>query len=751
MSTCTLCQTAIPEGEGSFCCAGCQTVHAVLSARGQLDNFQADPLFLQAVQAGLISNPILLAKIQPEGVQWLKLPLEIQNMWCPSCAEIIKLLLLQTSGIRRCIVDYSTDLASIEYAPQAISKEEILHLIAGFGYEPAFLGEGKANYDLTLRFGVAAFFSLNVMMFAYPLYATYFSFDQDGAGSLFAWLSCLASLPVLFYSGWPILKRFWLSLRLGMPGMETLVVLGVTASFALSMHDLLQGGTRVYFDSMTVIIAFVLLGKMIESKAKLSAKSALTQLTKGLPRKGRKFMADGSWQFVPLKEIAVGDKVSVGMGEKVVLDGIVEEGEGHVDEAIMTGESLPIFKKVGDKVVGGSILHQGRLNYCVTATERESVLQQIVHMVEGDLGKKGEETPLVDQIVRWFVPGVVSLALTTALVGWMMGIEEPLLRAIAILLISCPCAIGIAAPLAEAHLINRLAHIGVLVRNRAALRFLGEETLIAFDKTGTITEGQFEVLSGLEPLNEDAKRALKGLVSHSSHPIAQALLKQLPGTAFPFEDVEEYPGLGVRGGDYRLGSAQYLQLQEEECPFTQVYFAKGNALLATISLGDCLRADLPLLNGRTVLLSGDSLSATKEMARQAGFTEYYAHCSPADKKAKVDQWKQEGEIVAMIGDGINDAPSLTAAHVGISVCSASDISIQVSDLLLTSEKLSLLPTIHALARRGRSILRQNLFWAFFYNIVGLILACAGLLTPVFSAFAMVASSLTVLFNAQRLK
>lgn len=756
MSSCALCQFDLPAspicfGDKSFCCNGCHTVFTVLSARSQLDNFQGHPLFLQAVQAGLISNPNLLEKVKATGLEWQKVALEIQEMWCPSCAEIIKLLLMQEKGIGHCVVDYATDLASIEYSPQLISKAEIMALVRSYGYAATPLGEAKPNHELTLRFGIAAFFSLNIMMFAYPLYATYFNIDDDGAGPLFAWLSCIASLPVLFYSGWPILKRFCHSMQMGMPGMETLVVLGVGASFALSLYDLLQGGTRVYFDSMSVIITFVLFGKMIETKAKLSAKTALTELTKGLPRRGRKKLNDGSWQFVSLKEIQVGDLLSVGVGEKIVLDGLVREGEGTANEALMTGEALPIPKREGDKVLGGSHLQHGWVAYAVTATQEQSALQKIVHMIEQDLGKKGQLNPLVDQIVRWFVPAVILLAALTAGVGVLLEIQDPFMRAVSILLISCPCAIGIAAPLAEAHLINALAHAGVLVRNRASLQFLGKETLFAFDKTGTLTEGRFEVLEGLENLGKSEKSALKGLVEHSSHPIAVALSKVLDGNSLKFDRIEEMVGQGIRGEGYALGSASFLHISENPAPFTQVYFVKNETLLTKIILGDRLRADVPQLTVRTVLLSGDSVSATEEIARQAHIDEFHAKCTPGDKKGFIEKWKAEGHIVAMVGDGINDAPSLTAAHVGISLCSASDISIQVSDLLLTSNKLSLLPQIQALGRRGRAILHQNLFWAFFYNVMGLALAVTGLLSPVFSAFAMIMSSLTVLLNAQRLK
>ena len=304
----------IRDGIHAFCCAGCHAVFNILLAKNQLSNYADHPVFQQAVRSGLISNPALLEqirknhpKISDEEVQ--RLHLEINEMWCPSCAEIIRLILLREKGVRQCVVDYSTDLASIEFAPRYISKEKIFQAIKDIGYHPASLEDAErrsVSFSLYLRFIIAAFCSLNVMMLAYPLYATYFSYDAEGYGKLFAWISLLMSLPVLGYSAQPIIKRFFSSLQLGLYGMETLVVIGITAAFMLSMYDLISGGTKVYFDSMTVIIVFVLLGKIIESRAKFSAKEALIHLARSAPRRGRKRLPDGSSQFVLTKDLQKG-------------------------------------------------------------------------------------------------------------------------------------------------------------------------------------------------------------------------------------------------------------------------------------------------------------------------------------------------------------------------------------------------------------------------------------------------------------
>ncbi len=358
---CALCRNSvtahyqIEEENATFCCKGCQTVYQILQAQGALANFQEHPVYQQALKAGLIANVYSPPrkheeeKIPKEDFQ--KLHLTIQNMWCPSCAHVIHLILLKEKGISQCVVDYSTDLASIEYTPRLISKEKILNLIQCLGYQPYFLQDPRQQMisrALILRFIIAAFFSLNVMMFAYPIYATYFNQgDGENYAKLFAWLSLGGALPVLLYSAWPIWRRCYIGFKVGFWGMEALVCISVMAATGLSFYELLHDSPYVYFDSVTVIIMFVLLGKMIESKAKFSAKDALVKLSLALPRRGRKRFPEGKEKFVPIKEIVPGDFLIVRTGEKIVLDGIVEEGSGTCDEAIMTGESFPIIKQRG--------------------------------------------------------------------------------------------------------------------------------------------------------------------------------------------------------------------------------------------------------------------------------------------------------------------------------------------------------------------------------------------------------------------
>ena len=778
--TCELCQ--LPTGKRTyfedgraFCCAGCQAVYQVLRARGKLQGYLDDPLFREALRHGVISNPELLEKVHAERTEEkMKVYIEVTDLWCPSCSQVISWVIGQMKGVASCVVDYATDLASIEYYPISTSRETILKELGALGYHYVELQDTqhrKVSKSLWMRFGVAAFCSLNIMMFAYPVYASYFSDEGIGYVPLFEWLSFFLVLPVVFYSAWPLWKRVPGNIRTGIYGMETLVVVGVCAAFTYSVYVLFSGGTEVYFDSLSVIVAFVLLGKIIETRAKFSAKESLLRLTRSVPRRGRKRFEDGSEQFVLLKEVRPGDLLVALTGEKIVLEGVVVEGSGAVDESLMTGESLPVPKREGSDVLGGTVMRQGRVIYRVTCTEDQTLLKQMIGNIERDIGHKTHYVRLSDRISAVFVPVVLSIAAASA--GWLLyfgaGLEEVMLRSVSVLLISCPCAIGIAGPLAESYLMNGLAMMGAIVRNRGCLRYLGREDVLIFDKTGTITEGKYRVLTGLERLSTVDLRALKGITGQSIHPVSVAIHQVIREVGQPPNQLEEWIGRGLvaQSGEsnYLLGSFKLLQQRGViDIPqidvegggggTSQVYVARDGVWLTTLLLGDQLRpgADHVLSSlglRETYLISGDSPSSVELVAQQCGFTHWMAHQSPLEKRAFVERLRGQGRIVGMIGDGLNDAPALTCAHVGISTVSATDVSIQVSDLLLTTDRMDVLPKVRQLAVKGRSIIVQNLVWSFSYNIVGIGLALWGL-TPLYSAFAMVCSSLTVLLNALRL-
>ncbi|MEC7839422.1 MAG: heavy metal translocating P-type ATPase [Chlamydiota bacterium] len=780
--TCFLCDLPLPsnyitDSGRSYCCHGCHAVYGILSAKGETSQFKEHPIFASAVKGGIISNPQLLNEIHSKSAdvksdELKKYYLEIGDMWCPSCAEVVKLILLRKKGITHCIVDYTTDLASIEYNPRYISKEQINETIESLGYTPLNLQSDSRpiSFSLLLRFIIAAFCSLNIMMFSYPIYASYFSIDSDGYSRLFANLSLVASLPSVTFCMWPILKKCLNGLRVGVMGMEMLVVIGVSSAFSLSVYNLYQGGTHVYFDSMSAIITLLLLGKIIESKAKFSSKDSIIRIVRSTPKRGRKVLADGKQKFVPIKDISVGDELMVVTGEKIVLDGVVVSGEGVCDESLMTGESLPRKKAKGDGLLGGTFIQNGSLTYRVSNTLEETALHKIIDVVEADVTNKTKYIRAADSVIKLFVPVVVSVASLTAVLSYISNgvFEESIVRAVSVLLISCPCAIGIAAPLAEAYMIRAMANIGALVRNRGSLNLIGKETVFACDKTGTITEGCFHIIDGLQSVPNRDLAILKSLVSHSNHPIAYSTSSEIREKPIPLDDIEEIIGKGMKGSvhgeTYLFGSKQLL-LQEgaavsedfvkslEGC--TVAYFSKKGSDIYPITLGDKIKGEAPgvlasLSTLKRVLLSGDNVSAVKSVAAYCGFDEFYAECHPLDKRNYIDGLRKSGEIVSMLGDGINDAPALTTADIGMSVVSASDISIHVSDIVLTSDTLTIVPKIRELALKGQKIIKQNLFWAFFYNIIGVTMATQGVLSPLFAAAAMVLSSLIVIINAKRI-
>ena len=561
--------------------------------------------------------------------------------------------------------------------------------------------------------------------------------------------------------------------------MESLVSIGVGAAFLVSLYELLQGGTRVYFDSMTVVIAFVLLGKWMESQAKRSTKSSLKRLIKALPKRGRKRLGDGSIAFISLKEVHPGDHLQVLLGEKIPLDGVVIEGEGAADESLITGESMPVVKGVGSPVLAGTLLQQGQVVFQATKPYEETALHAMVDLVGREMSEKISSIPLVDRIIPWFVPFVIAIACLTGLFVFFQGSQEgsfsaaetAFLRALTVLLISCPCAIGIALPLAESYLIQALSEKGVLIRNRGCLSSLGRETCFVFDKTGTLTEGVFRVLNGMERLSDQDKADLKGLASYSRHPISWAIYQALGGPSSVFETAEEKVGKGIKGlsagGTFLLGSRHFLeqegvevaQVLNEKCVttslYSEVYFSKNGKDVCVLLLGDQIRQDSHALMTalsayKRVILSGDSLSSVAACANLCEVTEFIAGADPMQKRQAILELKKEGYLICMVGDGVNDAPALTNADVAISVFSAADISVEVSDVLMTREQLMVLPLMRKMALFTRKIMRQNLFWAFFYNVLGIGLAACGILSPIFAAFAMTCSSSIVLFNSRRI-
>ncbi len=773
---CHLCNLGLPTDPlwleaNPFCCSGCLVVFQILLSLGINTPSMDHPIILRAIEAGLISNPDSLGEKERLKGEKKKIYFQIDNLFCSACGVAITILLEKERGVLSCYVDYLTDLAAIEYLPILIGKEEIFKKIEQLGYLPKPIVSNAEKQKGRSRFFVAGFLSMNLMMLAVPLYVEAFGILTEGYEKVLGWLSCSLSFPLLLYCGAPLWKRCWVHLKAGLFGMEGLVFLGTFSSFFFSLLMLIEGKIfSLYFDSMGMLLFLVLFGKELEKKAKISAKEKLFCITKTLPRSARLCLEENIEKFVPLEEIQAGDKIKVRSGEKIPLDGEVLFGEGACDESLMTGESLPRIKQTKDPVIGGSLLKRGELTILVTKTVNETFLHQVIELIEAQLGQKKRRYPLVDKFSSLFVPALLLLALGAffALLAAGEGGEAAFARALTICLISCPCAIGLAVPMSEAFLIANLAKLKVIVRNRAALAFLGKESVYVFDKTGTVTHGDFKLKMDGKPLLIEERGIIKTLALASRHPIACALSFAITEPPLLLSEVEEIPSRGMRGiyqgGEVLLGSSSFLKergvdLIEERGPEqigTLLYFAMHGKCITTLILEDRLRSRmkkmlLRLKGVKTLLLSGDIEESVKKVSEKCGFESYQAALSPLEKAEVIAAFQAEGAVVAMVGDGVNDGPALSAANIGISTRGALDLAIHASDLIMTGRDLSRIPLIRMIGAQTNRIIKQNLIWAFGYNTLAVTLALFGKLTPLLAVFAMSSSSLITLLNTLRIK
>lgn len=645
-------------------------------------------------------------------------------------------------GVYTANCDFSTDLAWIEFDPTKVSAGALIEKIESLGYGASKSIEKMPRSDLLTRFVVAAFLTLQLMMLAIPLYVE----ALQGWAVFFAWISLFFSLPLLIYPAWPIVRSALTSWRAKKLSMETFILMGVGAAFALSILHLWQGDLyALYFESMGMVITFVLLGKWLEQRAKKHACQSMRQLLRHCPQKARLQTSEGV-KVVALSSLRVRDHLLASSKEKIAIDGRVLSGEAWVDESLMTGELLPQKKVAGSRLLAGTIVTRGSITYEVTRPFKESLLAHILSVIEEDLVKKPRLHLGLDRLAAILIPSVLILAL---LVGFMNGIEAM----IATLLVACPCAIGMALPLARSLLIQAFAVKGVMVRKAEALSSLSFSSHLLLDKTGTLTKGSLSLRRGGHELDQEEQEILGALAAESEHPISQALATG----SRAFEKVQEQPGEGIeamyQGASYKLGSASFIGVKSEPLPpWTEVCFSKEGVLLTRLYLGDQLRTQFSMRRfpfASVRLLSGDHPEVTRFFANAARIDQWQGGMTPLEKKKEVQRLQQNAHVI-MVGDGINDAAALSAADVGIAVSRATEFSRQAADLILTKSGVELLPELVKLRSRGEKIGRQNLVWAFAYNVVALPMAACGLITPILAALAMASSSLFVTLNSCRL-
>ncbi|MEO8595802.1 MAG: cation-translocating P-type ATPase [Candidatus Solibacter sp.] len=769
---CRLC--ALDSGQSTFCCAGCENVHAILVESGVVGTGQElrdTELFQRSLKLGLIAqgNAQSSERAIPEDADTRETVFQLGGMWCTSCGWLIEHALTGVPGIAAAEVAFTSDLLKVRYCPQYVPRDRIVERVASLGYRAAEYTGDSAPADgerknLLLRTGIAAFLSMNVMMFSLVVYASYFE-PITGAGLYIPYLLMALATPSVFYCAAPVLRIAWAGARAATLRMESLLAMGILLAYGYSVAQTVRGDHRVYFDTACAIVTLVLTGKVIERGAKERARRALTLLHRLMPAKAR-VVHDGSARFVSVDALHSGSVFRVKAGERMPADGVVIEGRSHVDESVLTGESAPIAKTAGDSVVCGSINTGGVLEVRATRVGADSTLAQIVRRVEQSAAGRTRMEHAVDRVARFFIPAVLALAILTFAV-WQARTGDwgaAFMHAIAVLVIACPCALGIATPLALTAAVTAAGRRGILVNDTRVLETIRGVQVVILDKTGTATAGEFALRESAGDTSRMAE--LAAVEAWSEHPIAKALVERYGGRA-EARDVRVRPGRGitgvVAGTEYFLGNRAMVEEfggKLATLPSVEgsvVYFGWEGAVRGVLAFGDQVRpaaavlcADLRQRGIRTMLLSGDTRNATAAAASQIGADEWIAEALPERKVAVIRELQQQGMRVAMIGDGVNDAPSLAQADLGIALGTGADIAIHAAPLVLMNGSLASVSETLDLAGKAFRIVRQNLFWAFAYNVVGISLAVAGVLNPILAAAAMVLSSLSVIGNSRRL-
>jgi Cu2+-exporting ATPase len=630
-------------------------------------------------------------------------------------------------------------------------------------------GHGQAA-GLLMAVGIGAFLAMNVMMLSFVLYSGRAEADRAAGESWVRWALLLLATPALVLLGGPFLARGFRRLRDGLLDTDSLIVIGVTAAYLLSARSVLLGRGPLYLDTAMGILLFVTVGRYLEAASRARTTDALAALVSQMPEDALR-LREGHEERVPLAALAPGDRIRVRPGERLPVDGVVLVGEASVSEAEITGESLPRPRGPRDPVSAGTLNLDGSLVVEVRRTGARTTLARVVRLVEEARAGRCPFAPLVDRLVRVFVPLVLGLALAT-LVYWTRssGTGQGLMNALAVLLIACPCAIGIATPLASTAAAGRAAAAGVLVRHGETFERLARSRRIFLDKTGTLTGGVpalVEVRPAPGVTESELLSLAAGLEAHSEHPLAASVRDAAAARGIapssPVTDFRALPSRGVvgrhEGSDLRLGRADFV----DQAPFLSqagasvVHLSRGGAWLGALVFRDRARpsaaeavAELRSQGLAVEVLSGDQHEAVAAIVSGLPGVLASAQLLPEAKLDRVDQAIRRGEWPVMVGDGINDAPALSGAAVGVTLESGTDLAREVADVTILGGDLRRLPWLVDLSRRTLRTARFNLFWAFFYNAIGLALAVQGRLHPLFGAVAMVASSLLVVLNSQRL-
>jgi Cu2+-exporting ATPase len=768
-----------------MCCRGCQAVaqaivdnglaayyknRTVLPGRGQ------EVLPAELDQLRLYDHPKIQQSFVIDTSEHTKQAvLILEGITCAACVWLNERHLLQLPGVRLVNVNYASHRARISWDQREIALSTILAEIQRLGYHAhpynaqsaAVSRERRRKKDLR-RLAIAGIAAAQVMMLAVALYAgSWYGMDASTA-KLLRWLSLALTLPVMIFAAQPFYSGAWSALKMRRLTMDVPVVIALVAAFVGSVANTWWGQSHVYYDAINMFVLFLLGTRLLEQGARERSMEAAENLLKLAPAMATR-VTDAGQQLVPVMDLISGDRLLVKPGETFPADGTVESGAGGVDEALLTGESRLVAKQAGDQVIAGSINSDSPLTVRVTSLGENTVLAGIVRLLDQALAEKPRLAQLVDRIAAQFTWGLLALTLLTGIAWWWIDPSRAFDIVLSVLVVTCPCALSLAAPAALAAAGSHLLARGVLVTRGHALETLARVDHVVFDKTGTLTYGK-PVLQASYPLAEwDTQRCLRwaaSLEQASEHPLAAAFLAQIAAyTLLPVIDAHNEPGRGVSGiiagQRYFIGRADlagHVAPEEDTAGASQVWLADETRILAKFVLADTVRSDAKSLVDalqaqglRLSIFSGDDSATVSHIGAELGIADCRGELKPADKLAALRTLQANGEVVMMLGDGVNDAPVLAAAQVSLAMGAGTQVARASSDMVLLSERLMEVAHALQLSRLSMSVMRQNFAWAIAYNLIAIPLAALGWVSPWLAALGMSASSLIVVANALRLK
>jgi len=687
--------------------------------------------------------------------------LSVPGLHCAACIRAVETGLARLPGVAQVRVNLSTRRVAVQWRGE--EAPELLTALAGLGY-PGHLFESEADgkdpeRDRLMRaLAVSGFCAMNIMLLSVSVW----SGAEPETRRAFHWISGALALPCLIYSGRIFFASAWAVLRRGRTNMDVPISIGICLAFGLSLYDTIHDGPHAYFDAATSLIFFLLIGRTLDHLMHEKARAAVHGLMRLAPRGATVLDADGSRTYLPLAEVVPGMRIALTAGERVPVDGVVEEGASELDCAIATGESAPRGVSPGMAVQAGTLNLSGPLTIVATAKAESSFLAEMVRLMEAAEGGRARYRRIADRAAALYSPVVHATALI-AFLGWMAATGDwhlAITIAIAVLIITCPCALGLAVPIVQVVASRRLFEAGIMVKDGSAIERIAEIDTVAFDKTGTLTYGRPQLIdAGAIPAGDLAIAA--AIARRSGHPLSRAIAAAAPEGALALTDIREHPGLGVEaeleGRRYRLGRAAWALADAGVTQESGTVLSRDGALVARFAFAETLRpqaraaVDALRADGlAVVLLSGDRPEAVQPIAGRLGIDEVSAGLLPAGKVERLAALATGGRKVLMVGDGLNDAPALAAAHASMAPASAADIGRNAADFVFLHDGLDAVPVAVAVARAAGRLVRQNFALAILYNALALPVAIAGFVTPLIASLAMSLSSILVVANALRL-